>query len=189
MSQAERSHWDSLYRQHLNSTFPSPDPLLFDHTPPVDSPNQRALDLAGGRGQNGLWLASQGYVVDVLDISRVALMNGRAEMTRRGLRTINFLQADLDTEELKLNKYHLVCVFRFLKRDFFPQLRASIRPEGRIIYEAYNTHYLRDYPDCNPDYLLRPGELASLFPNWTILYQSDNKQTSRLVALKPAYAY
>jgi tellurite methyltransferase len=187
MSQTERAHWDSLYRRYADSAFPSPDPLLFDHTPPPDTPNQRALDLAGGQGQNGLWLASQGYVVDVLDISRVALMTGRAEMTRRGLRTINFLQADLDTEELKLNKYHLVCVFRFLKRDFFPQLRASIRPEGRIIYETYNTGYLEDHPDANPEHLIRPRELASHFPDWTILYQSDTNQISRLVALKPAY--
>lgn len=178
--------WDAIYTQRNQVPFPDPDPFLFEYTPPPPTPNeQRALDLAGGLGQNGLWLAQQGYTVDVMDISRMALIRGRAEMIHRDLRNLNFLQVDLDTVDLKLNRYFLVCVFRYLKRDLFPQIRACIRPGGRILYETFNQRYLDLMPQFNPVFLLEPGELASYFADWKILHQSDSRHISRLVAIKP----
>ncbi len=186
MSAADRNRWDATYRQLNQGSFPEPDPFLFECTPPATGPGeQRALDLAGGLGQNGLWLAGQGYVVDVMDISRMALVRGRSEMVRRGLRNINFLLCDLDEADLKLNKYQIVCVFRFLQRDLFPQLRACVRPGGRIIYETFNTGYRSVKPQFNPDYLLNPGELAGYFADWKILHSSESDHISRLAAIKP----
>jgi tellurite methyltransferase len=187
MSQEDRARWDSIYRQRNQTVYPDPDPFLFEYTPPLTvSQEKRALDLAGGMGQNGLWLAQQGYTVDVMDISRMALIRGRAEMSARDLRNLNFLQVDLDNIDLKLNRYHLVCVFRYLKRDLFPQIRACIRPGGRIIYETYNTHYLDVVPQFNPVFLLEPGELAGYFADWKILHNADVKHIARLVAIKPS---
>ncbi len=187
MSAEDRQRWDAIYRQHKQGSFPEPDPFLFECTPPATGQGeQRALDLAGGLGQNGLWLASQGYVVDVVDISRMALVRGRAEMVRRDLRNINFLLADLDDIDLKLNKYQLVCVFRFLQRDLFPQLRACIKPGGRIIYETFNSRYRSQRPDFNPDYLLNPGELSGYFADWKILHFTESDPVSRLAAIKPS---
>lgn len=186
MSSADRNRWDAYYRQRNQGAFPDPDPFLLEATPPASGPaEQRALDLAGGVGQNGLWLASQGYTVDVIDISRMALIRGRAEMMNRGLRNINFLQRDLDNVDLKLNRYHLVCVFRYLKRDLFPAIRACIQPGGRIIYETFNTNYLEIVPDFNRDFLLAPAELASYFADWKIIHHSHANHISRLAALKP----
>jgi 2-polyprenyl-3-methyl-5-hydroxy-6-metoxy-1,4-benzoquinol methylase len=184
MSNADRQRWDSIYRQQKR--FPEPDAFLFEYTPPASgSREQRALDLAGGMGQNGLWLAEQGYVVDVLDISRMALVRGRGEMVRRGVRNINFLLSDLDEAEFDANKYALVCVFRYLKHDLFPQLRACIQPGGRIIYETYNLNYLNHVPQFNPDFLLKPGELAGYFYGWKILYDNEADHITRFVAIKP----
>lgn len=186
MSAEDRARWDGIYRQWSREPFPDPDPFLFEYTPPLSVPyEKRALDLAGGLGQNGLWLAQQGYTVDVMDISRMALLRGRAEMVNQGLRNINFLQVDLDHVDLKLNKYHLVCVFRYLKRDLFPQIRACIRPGGRILYETYNLDYLELVPAFKPAFLLQPGELAGYFADWKVLHHSEIGHTSRLVAIKP----
>lgn len=186
MAEADGKRWDAIYRQYNQGIFPEPEPFLFESTPPASQPGeQRALDLAGGLGQNGLWLASQGYVVDVMDISRLALVRGRSEMVKRGLRNINFLLCDLDEADLKQNKYQVVCVFRYLKRDLFPQIRACIKPGGRIIYETFNTNYLEIVPGFNREFLLAPGELAGYFADWKILHNSESGHVSRLAAIKP----
>jgi 2-polyprenyl-3-methyl-5-hydroxy-6-metoxy-1,4-benzoquinol methylase len=126
MSSEDRIRWDNAYRQRLHRAYPSPDPLLLQFTPPLDkalgnkvsdaeaqddenshTPDNleesvtRALDLAAGWGQNGLWLAEQGYNVDIMDISRVALQRARAEMAVRNLRNINLLQMDVDDLQLE----------------------------------------------------------------------------------------
>lgn len=187
MSIYDRQHWDSIYSERANKPLPPPDPLLFPYTPPVTEDRvYRALDLAGGQGQNGLWLAAEGYVVDVVDISRVALMQGQAEMARRSLRTMNFRQLDLDENKLDFDEpYDLICVFRFLKRELFAALRTAIRPGGRIIYATYNIRHLAEHPEFRREFLLEPGELAGYFADWRILYNADDAALSELVAIKP----
>lgn len=192
MSAFDRKRWNRFYHERASYEFPQPDPLLFVYTPPMLSGfGARALDLAGGCGQNGLWLAEQGYVVDVVDISRPALVRGHEEMNRRELRTLNFLEHDLDTgdvhphRELVRRAFDIICVFRFLKRDLIPKIRSAVVPDGRIIYETYNEGYLKIKPDMNPDYLLRPGELGGYFADWRILHNVEERYYSQLVALKP----
>ena len=182
----DRTRWDEIYRQKSHLPFPDPNPLLFEYTPPVDPDQDRclALDLAAGTGQNGLWIATQGYTVDIMDISREALQQARREMASRNIRNVNLLQIDLDEAELEEEFYHLLCVFYFLKRELFAQINACIVPGGRVIYETFNTNYLEEVPEFNRDFLLEPGELATFFPNWQILHESDEGHISQLVAIK-----
>jgi 2-polyprenyl-3-methyl-5-hydroxy-6-metoxy-1,4-benzoquinol methylase len=185
MTAQDRVRWDQVYKAK-HDDFPPPDPLLFEFTPPVEEDTGfRALDVAAGLGQNGMWLAAQGYTVDMIDVSRVALLKAQEEMGRRKLRTINLYQVDLDTYEIPVESYELVCVFRFLARDLFPKLRNAVRPGGRILYQTFNTNYLETVPDFNPAYMLGVGELAGYFADWKILHNNDGKQMSSLVALKP----
>lgn len=187
MSSKDRARWDQHYRETADRAFPPPDPLLLDYTPPVEHPTQppRALDLAAGLGQNGLWLAAQGYVTDVMDISRVALNRARVEMSSRNLRTVNLLQVDLDALTLEPDTYDLICVFRYLKRDLFPLLRSAIKPGGRLIYETFNLQYLDKVPEFNVDFLIQGDELKSLFEDWQILRHSHITHVTQLVARKP----
>lgn len=186
MTAQDRVRWDTRYRDLVNKPFPDPDPILYDHTPPVpEGKVWRALDLAAGMGQNGLWLAAQGYVVDVMDISRIALNRARAEMASRNLRNINLLQIDLDDWDLDEQEYHVVCVFRYLKRDFMNKLRASVVPGGRVIYETFNVLYLDIVPEFNQEFLLGLGELEKLFDGWDILFQEEDDHISQIVARKP----
>ncbi|NWF67876.1 MAG: methyltransferase domain-containing protein [Chloroflexi bacterium] len=189
MSAADRVRWDTIY-QNSNGRYPAADPLLFEYTLPLalhpePRAEVRALDVACGVGQNGLWLAQQGYIVDLMDISRVALLRARKEMEKRQLRNVNLLQVDLDTVELERGKYSLVCVFRYLRRDLFKPLAASVCPGGRVIYQSFNRHYLQQVPGFNPAFLLEIGELALYFDGWDILYQDEMGKTSQLVAQKP----
>jgi len=186
MSARDRLRWDAVYRETQAAAYPPPDPLLFEYTPPVeDEAEHRAMDLAAGVGQNGLWLATQGYLVDVADISRIALTRAQNEATRRGLRNLNFLQLDLDDAMLPADSYEVLSVFRYLKRDLFPQIRATVCPGGRVVYETFNVRYLDTVPEFNRAYLLELGELAGYFADWRILFHADERHISHVVALKP----
>jgi SAM-dependent methyltransferase len=186
MSGADRLRWDEIYGEMNSAAYPPPDPLLFDFTSPIeDDEEHRALDLACGMGQNGLWLASQGYVVDLLDVSRIALLRAQAEATLRGLRELNILPVDLDQHILPADHYELVAVFRYLKRDMFAALRHTIRPGGRILYESFNRRYLQLVPGFNTNYLLEVGELLGYFADWNVLTYAEDSHLSRIVAVKP----
>jgi 2-polyprenyl-3-methyl-5-hydroxy-6-metoxy-1,4-benzoquinol methylase len=186
MAAQDRLRWDAIYRERASDDYPDPDPLLFQFTPPLRAgETAAALDIAAGLGQNGLWLAAQGYIVDLIDVSRVALLRAQAEAARRHLHSANFLQRDLDAARFEPESYHVVCVFRFLSRDLMPQIRAAVRPGGRVIYQTLNTRFLAVKPDINPAYLLGIGELAGFFGDWRILYNSEPGHTSQIVAVKP----
>jgi 2-polyprenyl-3-methyl-5-hydroxy-6-metoxy-1,4-benzoquinol methylase len=189
MTVRDRLRWDTYYQKTPEGEFPHPDPVLFQFTPSVLHLNTerefRALDLASGLGQNGLWLATQGYTTDLLDISREALKRAQEQATLQQIRNLNFLQVDLDEVALQSEAYDLVCVFRYLKRDLFPRIRACVRPNGRVIYQTFNVNYLRRAPDFNPEFLLQPGELASYFEDWRILLNNEVDHISQIVALKP----
>jgi SAM-dependent methyltransferase len=188
MSAQDRQHWDTVYRERGLVPYPPPDPLLFEYVPPLPAEGEaevRALDLAGGVGQNGLWLAAQGYTVDIVDISRAGLKLAQDEMGRRRLRTVNLYPVDLDDYTLPEAAYAVICVFRFLKRDYFPQLRAALQPGGRILYETFNRNYLATARDFNPAFVLEEGELAGYFADWKIIHHVEGRRASSIVAVKP----
>lgn len=184
MAIADRTHWDTIYLRRAADEYPVPDPLLFQFTPPA-RPHATALDVACGVGQNGLWLAEQGYTVNLLDISRPALLRAQDEATERALRNVNFFQVDLDETTLERDSYDLVCVVRFLQRDLMRQIRAAIKPGGRILYETFNTRWLETNPNANRNYVLNPGELTGYFGDWRILHNREIGSTSQIVAIKP----
>jgi tellurite methyltransferase len=184
MTAEDRVRWDTYFRSRAHDPYPDPDPLLLQFTPPAVG-EMRALDLCGGLGQNGLWLAEQGYTVDIMDISRVALKRARVEMTLRNLRSVNLLQVDVDDLQLELEAYDLICVFRYLRRGLFPQIARAVRPGGRVIYETFHVGYLESVPNFNRAFLLERGELRQQFDGWRRLYDEETRHTAQLVAIKP----
>jgi len=186
MSAQDRIRWDAIYRDLSHHPYPAPDPLLFDYTPPLNpGPEKRALDLAGGLGQNGLWLAAQGYTVDIMEISRVALSRARREMAARNLRNVNLLQVDLDDLYMEDEQYDLISVFRYLNRDVIRKAAATVAIGGRMIYETFNINYLDIVPKFNTSFLVMPGELKTFFAGWRILHEADVSHISQVVALRP----
>jgi tellurite methyltransferase len=184
MASSDRVRWDAYYRERKNQPLPPPDPLLLQWTPPVpEGETRRALDAAAGLGQNGIWLAQQGYTTDVMEVSRVALSRARAEATMRNLRNVNLLQTDFDDFDLSEQYYDVICIFRYLKRDMMRQIKAATVPDGRIIYETFNLHYLDLVPEFNAEFLLNSGELHQMFSDWTILHDVEDGHISQLVAI------
>ena len=186
----DRTRWDEIYRKRSLEAYPPPDALLVAYAPhPVGKaagkPYRVALDLAAGQCQNAIWLGEQGYLVNAMDVSRVALERGRAEMAMRNLRDINFIVADLDRMELAEDAYDVLAVFRYLSRPLLPALAAAVKPGGMVIYQTYNVRRLERNPDATRAYLLELGELVSYFPGWDVLHDEAAGEISRLVVRRP----
>jgi 2-polyprenyl-3-methyl-5-hydroxy-6-metoxy-1,4-benzoquinol methylase len=186
VSAKDRARWDAFYSERAAQPLAEPDPLLLNYTPPL-LPNEvkRALDAAGGLGHNALWLAEQGYNVDLMDISRVALTRAQEAMRERELRTINLFQVDFDEAELRHETYDLIVIMRFLSLPLMAQLRAGVVPGGRILFETFNRGLLKFKPDFNPAYLLQRDEILGFFSDWRILHHAELSTTSQVVAVKP----
>ncbi len=186
MTETDRQRWNERYATSKTSLSDNPDGLLirFRHL----LSGGQALDLACGAGQNSLWLAEQGYLVDAIDISDVALDLLRGEAKRRRL-PVRAVQDDLDAYQLPVAAYDLAIVFYFLDRRLIPQLVATLKPGGLLFYETFNVRRLADRPDTERQHLLQIGELAQLFTDLAIVWDGDaagaTGSTSSLVARKP----
>jgi tellurite methyltransferase len=185
MAYSDRERWDWRYANPKKPPKRAPHDLLTRHAPPA-YPGIRALELACGLGRDALWLAAQGYHVDAVDISLHALRQARAEMRRRRLSGVTFIQADLDAFPLPRSAYDLLVVFRFLNRRLFPAIRACVRPGGLVIYQTVNIYRVEQHPTFRRDQLLEPGELPGYFPGWTVIEASDSGSSSSFVGRKPA---
>ena len=75
MSDADRERWNARYESGEYAARTHPSALLAAWTGRL--PRGRALDVACGRGRNAIHLAANGYAVDAMDISGVALAKAR----------------------------------------------------------------------------------------------------------------
>lgn len=161
MSQQDKIKWDKKYTQMqaLLSARP-PSPLVSTYA--GLTPGQRALDLACGGGRHALYLAQQGFRVDAVDISTVAL-----EALRRaaGNANITLIEADLDTFEIIKAAYDLIIKTNYLDRNLIARAQAALKPGGIMIVETYMADPGNEKPDANPDFLLAPLELHTRFDN------------------------
>lgn len=179
MTHTDRERWDDKWAttSALNLEASS---LLTRHAAALTG--GEALDLACGLGQNALWLAAQGYQVTALDISPVALARASGEAAARGLSTsVTFVEADLDSYELPKAAFDVVTVFRFLDRDLFPAIAASLRSGGWLFYQTYNVRRLETRPEKEPSFLLEPGELEQAFAGLELVESVEEGDLSHVV--------
>lgn len=177
MSEDEKDRWNRRYAtgEYQARTWPSE--FLEEWLDRL--PNQgRALDLACGPGRNALRLAEAGLRVDAMDISEVALEQGRTEAERRGL-DIRWIAADLDAPSLERRAYDLITVFRYRNPDLWPRLGEAVADGGFIVVE----HHMQTTVDVDgpssPEFRLRPQELLEAFGHQRVLHYSESLETAR----------
>jgi len=186
--------WDERYRTEEAVPERGPAEFLVEHRQLLP-PGGRALDVAMGTGRNALYLASLGYEVTGIDVSGVAVERCLAEAERRGLR-VQAVQADLASYRLTPQTYDVVIDFYYLQRDLAPALVAAPRPGGVLVFESFTTEQRRfGWGPVQDDFLLRPGELRSLFAGLEELVYREGvvesqsgrgpKAVAGLVARKP----
>lgn len=176
MTEQDRKKWNARYE--ANAGNPDPSSLLVKYLPLVS--RGRALDIACGNGRNSLFLARNGFRVDAVDISDVAL--GRLPDEESG---INPICHDLDTWEIPGNRYELIISIRFTDRRLFPMIESGLKPGGVVIFESFIGE--------NKAYCLAPNELLRTFASFRVMYYEEQElegsdsfdQSVSFVAVKP----
>ena len=158
------------------------------------------LDLACGRGRNGLFLVSHNVPVVFADNNEAHLQFIQAAL---GEASPSAAQSECCLVDFEVDQgegrnplagkvFDAVMVFNYLHRPLFPAIKEAIRPGGLIVYETFNLEQKKFGRPSNPDYLLQAGELRQAFEGWEIISEFEGEASdperaiSRLIARRPA---
>lgn len=168
----DRTYWNERYRDETFQLPTEPSRPLREFADAI--PDGRALDVATGNGRNALFLADEGYEVDAVDVSGVALAEARdraMEFDPRG--HVNWIQADLDTYRLPEATYDVVAVSFYTALDLLPELKEALAPGGVLCYE----HHLRspeaDRGPSDDRHRFRSNDLLRAALDLTVLHYEE----------------
>lgn len=159
--------WDNRYADKVNLETGAPSSLLIRML--SSCPSGRALDIACGEGRNAVFLAKQGYIVDAVDASPVALERGRCVAEDEG-QSVNFIKADLGEYQIEAESYNLIINFNYLQRSLIPAMINGLKKGGVILFETFTLEQKEIGSPRNPDYLLEPNELLRLFEGMHVIF-------------------
>jgi SAM-dependent methyltransferase len=167
--------WDERYRRGEHAS-DEPGRLLVravENLPPGS-----ALDIACGAGRHALYLAARGWRVVAVDASRVGIELTRERARRRGVEVETHV-ADLERGEFPVEReaYDLICVFYYLQRDLFAQIRAGVRAGGAVVAAIHLMDVDAEVQTMNPAFLLQPSELRAEFSGWQIEHYHETQLT------------
>ena len=159
MAEQDRRKWDRKFSEMPDLLAPRP-PSELVVSWCGEGRGKRALDLACGGGRHTRYLSERGYRVDAVDISAVALDRLRSWVDRDRVRLI---EADLDAFTPQSACYDLIVMTNYLDRALIARAQEGLKADGIFIVETYMNDPENEKKDSNPDYLLTPCELKSLF--------------------------
>lgn len=148
-------------------------------------PHSQVLDIACGSGRHAAWLAQLGHHVTGVDRDVEALARLPA--------AVQTVAADIENGPWPLpgRQFDAVIVTNYLWRALWPQILASVRDGGVLVYETFG-HGNADYgKPSRPDFLLQPGELLQACAGWQVvayehgLRHNPERVVQRIAAIKP----
>ena len=122
------------------------------------------LDLAAGTGRHARLLIEHGFTVRAVDrdISALQMLAGpRCEVRQVNLET--------GAPWSLGDGYDGIVVTNYLHRPLLPAIANALAPGGILIYETFGFGNGRLGRPCNPNFLLRPGELLRAFAMLTVI--------------------
>lgn len=165
--------WDERFREGKGPCFTDPSPILRQYVPNL--PDGRALDVATGTGRNAAFLASEGYSVDAIDMSREGLRIARENAVERGLDSkINWIRADVSDYAFPREEYDVITISLYRAIDRFPDIKEALAPGGCLFAE----NHLRSTDPTEPgpgDDRVRfaANELLQACLDLTVLYYDE----------------
>jgi ubiquinone/menaquinone biosynthesis C-methylase UbiE len=110
----------------------------------IDDPVDRALELACGRGDLALAMIENGYAkhVDAIDVSDAAVVDAQNRASAKGLQSVNFKVADVNTIELEPNTYDLIYFSQSLHHiealeHVYEQVSHELKSDGIFYVNDY----------------------------------------------------
>ena len=184
MAQADKERWNEKYQD--NQIPNEPIKLVTEYAKLATG--KQVLDIACGMGRHSKYLVSQGFEVDALDVSSVAIAS------LQGLEHINAMEVDFDTYTLPKEKYDLIVCTYYLERKLFPQMIEALKPNGIILMETFLHDEVNERQPSNPAFMLNEGELEAYFdekcellhiPEWLdVDYKGYKTMKASMVARK-----
>lgn len=177
----DRARWDAKYLDPAFDWNWTPSPQLLRALP--DLPRGRALDVAAGHGRHARLLARKGYTVDAIDASGIAVSVLRAVAALERL-PIHAHHVDAPTWTPLPDAYALVVNTNYLDRSLSHALARALAPGGVLFFETWNVGHLKYKPDFHREFLLKPGELPTLFPTLRVIdYRETDDGTASFSTL------
>jgi SAM-dependent methyltransferase len=121
---------------------------------PLVRPGSSALDLAAGGGRHSRLLLDHGLRVTAVD------RDPDQQPDAPGLVKITAVLEAGRPWPLGAKRFDLIVVTNYLHRPILPDILAAVAPGGLLLYETFALGNERFGKPSNPDFLLRPGELA-----------------------------
>jgi SAM-dependent methyltransferase len=118
------------------------------------------LDVASGAGRHARFFAARGF--EVVAVDREA----------QKLPGVSFVQADLENGKpwpFAGQRFGAIVVTNYLHRPLFGAIADSLEEGGVLIYETFMIGNERFGRPSNPEFLLRPRELAEAFASLQLL--------------------
>jgi SAM-dependent methyltransferase len=151
----------------------------------------KGLDIGCGAGRDMVFLAMHGWQMTGVDYIPGALQRAQQLAASQQVSVTTWLR-DLETgqdpfADLAEASFDLLCVARYLHRPLFPWLKRLLKPGGIIIYQTFMQGAEQFGSPRNPNFLLKPGELAAIFSSVEILldaveYLDDGRPVSAFIA-------
>jgi SAM-dependent methyltransferase len=119
----------------------------------------RVLDMAAGGGRHTRFMVERGHPVTSVDRN----LNGMQDLAGRN--GITLIEADLEADAwpLTAQRFDAIIVTNYLYRPLLPILQDWLTPGGVLIYETFAEGNQAFGSPSNPDFLLRPNELLTIF--------------------------
>ena len=153
MSKEDRERWEKKYSANF---VPIGNVAVVEKYAKLAT-GKKALDIACGMGRNSKFLAKEGFEVEALDISPLAINS------LKNIENISPKEVDFDTYQLEENRYDLIVCTYFLKRELFPQIERALKEGGIFIFETFMHHSKNTKVPSNQAFLLKEGELEATF--------------------------
>jgi tellurite methyltransferase len=157
-----------MIQGHLHELSPHPAQFLVENIELL--PRGRVLDVAMGSGNNAVYLASEGFDVEGVDVSPEAIAAAR-DLALNYRVTIKAEVADLEgSYQIKKNTYDVIICFHYLQRSLMPQIKDGLKKGGFVVYETFIVDQAKLFgKPSNPDYLLHYNELLAIFRDFRCL--------------------
>ncbi len=146
----------------------------------------RILDAGCGEGKNAAFLAREGATVDAVDLSELAVRNGRQQWS--DLAGICWQVGDIRHVDLPPQHYDVVVAYGLLHclpsvpelLSVLTRLQGATRESGYFVLCAFNARHqdLTAHPGFAPC-LLSHADYLRAFSGWAIVADSDSDLTER----------
>jgi SAM-dependent methyltransferase len=183
MSRKDREHWD---RRHSRSApapalNPPPPPPVFAHLEHQFPEEGNALDIACGRGEGAVWLASRGMDYWGVDISPVAVRMAESLVAATGLSDrCRFEVWDLDDGLPPGESVDLLFCHMFRDPARYEAMADRIGTGGLLAMAA-----LSEVGAEPGEYRCRPGELRDAFRHLEIIDEGEGQGLTWILARRP----